>query len=507
MAPQYLAEALASAFQPINLLVLLLSTFSGLVMGMLPGLSATMAIALLTGLTYGFPAATALISLIGVYVGAISGGCQSAVLLNIPGTPASAATACDGFPMANRGEGGYAIFLATTSSMIGTLLSVVCVLTLTPVLSMFALKFVSWEFFLLAVFGTMICGSLTSNGNVLKGWIAGILGLLVSQVGMDTVNTYPRFSYGNLNLMSGIQLVPVMIGLFGFPEIIQAFTQADSEILKVTRFKISDGFRTIGRHSAAVLRSALIGVGVGIIPGVGEDVGGWLSYWASKSGSKDPESFGKGNELGVISAETGNNACIGGAIIPVMSLAVPGSAPAAVLLAAFMMHGYRPGPLLLTESPEFVYRIGVYLALAAVAMWLLALVVSRFTVKILGVNKRILMPIIYVLCVIGAFLINHQMFDVKVMFVFGLLGVLLRAVGFPSAPFLLGLILGPMADSNLRRALIISDGSLAPMFGRPICLVFLFVIAAMILSQTGLIRALKRALRLDKTAGRRGGSL
>lgn len=495
MALQYLFEAASSVLLPVNLLVLVLAVFSGLVMGMLPGLSATMAIALLTGLTYNFPKDSALISLIGVYVGSISGGCQSAILLNIPGTPASAATALDGFPMANRGDGGKAIFMATTASALGTLISVICVLTLTPLLTDFALEFVSWEFFLLAVFGTMICGSLTSNGKVLKGWMAGILGLLVSQIGMDSVNTYPRFSYGNVNLMRGIQLIPVMIGLFGFPEIVQSFTQADAKMLKMTAFKAKEAFRSIGRNMAAVVRSSFIGVGVGIIPGVGEDVGGWLSYWASKSASKDPESFGKGNETGVISAEAGNNACIGGAIIPVMSLAVPGSAPAAVLLAAFLMHGYRPGPLLLTEAPEFVYRIGTYLVFSALAMWLLALLVAKFTVKILGVNKKILMPIIYVLCVIGAYLINHMMFDVRVMFVFGLVGLLLRAIEFPSAPFLLGVILGPMADSNLRRALIISDGSLLPMLSRPICLVFLAVILGMILSQTGLFRLLKRAAK------------
>jgi len=491
MAFEYMFQAIGSVFLPLNLVVLVLATFSGLIMGMLPGLSATMAIALLTGLTYGFPKDAALISLIGVYVGSISGGCQSAILLNIPGTPASAATALDGFPMANRGDGGMAIFLATTASCIGTLISVVCVLTLTPLLTSLALEFISWEFFLLAVFGTMICGSLTSNGNVLKGWMAGILGLLVSQIGMDSVNTYPRFSYGSVNMMRGIQLIPVMIGLFGFPEIVNSFTQLDMQVLKMTPFKIKTALGRLRANIVAMIRSSFIGVGVGIIPGVGEDVGGWLSYWASKSVSKDPESFGKGNDVGVISAEAGNNACIGGAIIPVMSLAVPGSAPAAVLLAAFLMHGYRPGPLLLSESPEFVYQIGMYLVFAAIAMWIIALVISRFTVKILGVNKRILMPIIYVLCVIGAFLINHIMFDVQVMFIFGIIGLLLRSIDFPSAPFLLGVILGPMADSNIRRALIISDGSLAPMFTRPICIIFLVVILFMILSQTGLFRFVK----------------
>lgn len=496
MAFQYLGQALMVAAQPVNLLVLVLSTAAGLVMGMLPGLSATMAIALLTGLTYNFPTQTALISLVAVYVGAISGGCQSAILLNIPGTPASAATALDGFPMAKRGEGGYAIFLATTASFLGTFISVVFVLTLTPLLTSFALKFKSWEFFLLAIFGVVICGSLTAQSNPLKGWISGILGLIVAQIGLDTINTYPRFSYGNVNLMASIQLIPVMIGLFGFPEIVKAFKlSGEQNAIKADKFEFGRGFKTIRRHFVAVLRSSLIGVGVGIIPGVGEDTGGWLSYWASKSSSKHPETFGKGEELGVISAESGNNACIGGAIIPVLSLAVPGSAPAAVLLAAFLMHGYRPGPLLMTESPSFVYNVCIYLALASLTMWLVALAISKGTIKILGVRKKILMPIIFSLCVIGSYLINYNLFDIKVMFVFGLVGMVLSTLNFPAAPFLLGVILGPMADANLRRGLNLSDGSLLPLVTHPICVFFLLLILLMILSQTGLFKAIGRKIR------------
>lgn len=496
MALQYLGDAFLTLIQPLNLLVLVLSTGAGLIMGILPGLSATMAIALLTGLTYNFPTQTALISLIGVYVGSISGGCQSAVLLNIPGTPASAATALDGFPMAKKGNGGFAIFLATTSSFLGTFLSVIFVLTLTPVLTEFALKFASWEFFLLSIFGIVICGSITAQDNALKGWISGILGLLVAQIGMDTVDTFPRFCYGNVNLMATIQLIPVMIGLFGFPEIIRAFREETGEgVMKMTPFKLGLGFRTIGKNIFAIIRSAFIGVGVGIIPGVGEDTGGWLSYWATKSLSKHPETFGNGEPQGIISTETGNNACIGGAIIPVLSLAVPGSAPAAVLLAAFFMHGYRPGPLLMTESPSFVYTVCIYLAAASFAMWLIAMLISKVTVHILSVPKKVLMPIIFTLCVVGAYLINYNLFDVKVMFVFGIIGLVLSNMKFPAAPFLLGVILGPMADSNLRRGLRLSDGSLMPLVQRPICLFFLIVILLMVLAQTGLFKFLKKKLK------------
>ena len=496
MVLTYLGQALATVFAPLNIVVLLLSVGSGLVMGMLPGLSATMAIALLTGLTYNFPTQTALIAVLGIYVGSISGGCQSAILLNIPGTPASASTALDGYPMARRGEGGFAISLATTASMFGTLLSVVFVLTLTPFLTKMALKFASWEFFLLSIFGIMICGALTAQGNALKGWISGIVGLLVSVIGLDTVDTFARFSYGNVNLMSRIQLIPVMIGLFGFPEIVRSFKKEENaELVPLSKFNIGKNFRTMLKHWVAIIRSSLIGVAVGIIPGVGEDTGGWLSYWASKSTSKDPESFGTGNELGVISAETGNNACIGGALIPVLSLAVPGSAPAAVLLAAFLMHGYRPGPLLMTESPSFVYNVSVYLFASSFVMWVLAMIIARGTVRILRVEKKILMPVIFLLCVVGSYLINYNFFDIKVMFIFGLIGLALSSTNFPAAPFLLGVILGPMADSNLRRALRLSDGSFLPMFKRPISVFFLIIIAGMILAQTGVLKKLKRGTK------------
>lgn len=494
----HLLDALAIVAEPLNLAVLILATFVGLIMGILPGLSATMAIALLAGLTFGMPTDTALISLLAIYVGSISGGAQTAILLNIPGTPASAATAVDGFPMARQGKAGYAIVLAITASALGTIISVIFLLTLTPLLTQAALRFGAWEFFLLAAFGVAICGTLTARDNALKGWIAGFLGLFVAQIGLDPIGAEPRFAFGNVNLMSGIALIPIMIGLFGFPEIVKAFRASDHATLKVVKARVGAAVRTVFRNSSTVVRSSAIGTGVGIIPGVGEDVGGWLSYASTKGLNKDSESFGKGNQLGVISAESGNNAAIGGAIIPILSLAVPGSAPAAVLLAAFLMHGYRPGPLLTRESPEFLYQVGVYLALSAVVMWFLALLVMKVSVRILGLRKELLMPIIYVLCVIGSYLINYSLFDVSMMLIFGLIGMFLYEFGFPAAPFLLGVILGPMADSNLRRALVLSEGSWLPMFERPISLMFLVLIVIVLAAQLGTFQKIKKLISPGK---------
>jgi putative tricarboxylic transport membrane protein len=486
MEMQYLLHALNLLASPEAAITLVLSVFFGIVVGMLPGLTATMAVALLTGLTYKTSPDMAILSLIGVYVGAISGGCQSAILLNIPGTPASAATAQDGYPMGQQGKGGLAIFLATSASALGTLGSVVFLLFLTPLLTSFALKFGSWEFFLLAVFGIMICGQLASGGDPLKGWIAGILGLLASLVGLDGLQGVPRFSFDNIDLMAGFSLIPIMIGLFGFPEIVAAFKKKTAIVGEMQRIDYKEGIRILARNWETIIRSTFIGVMVGIIPGVGEDVGGWLSYWAARMRSKVRALFGKGNPEGVIAAESGNNACIGGAIIPILSLAVPGSAPAAVLMAAFWLHGLRPGPLMMTETPGFLYTVAIYLIASSLIMWALGLLISRFTVKILQVSPQLLMPVVFLFCVVGSYVINDRIFDVWVMFAFGFVGLFLSHMKFPSAPFLLGVILGPMADTNLRRALTLSDGSILPFFTRPICLFFAVIIVLMIAAQMGL---------------------
>ena len=492
MAIEYITETLYSLVTPVNLLTLVLAVFFGLIVGVLPGLTSTMAIALLTGLTYGISSETAILSLIGVYVGAISGGVQTAILLNIPGTPASAATAVDGYKIGQRGEAGLGIFLGNASAFLGTLFGAVFVLVLTPLLAIAALKFGSWEFFLLAVFGIMICGSLTSGGDSLKGWISGLIGLFVAQIGLDAMNAYPRFSYDSIALMAGIPLIPVMIGLFGFPEIVNGFKGEEMKMVKeVINLRVKKGISIIKKNMPTIFRSGFLGVSVGIIPGVGEDVAGWLSYWAAKMRSKNKDEFGKGAYEGVIAAETGINATIGGNLIPVLTLAVPGSTSSAVLLAALWLHGYRPGPLLMTETPGFIYTISLYLVFSAFVMLILGLLISRYTVRVLRIDKKILMPIVFVFCAVGSFVIDNSINSVYMMFIFGILGLLLSKMDYPAAPFLLGVVLGPMADSSLRRALVLSDGSLLPFLTRPLSLVFVIGIVLMILAQLNVFSKLK----------------
>ncbi len=498
MSLEYIMQALSVAFSPIGIAAIIISVFLGLIFGMLPGLTATMGVALLTGITYSFDGPLAVLVLIGVYVGAISGGCQSAILLNIPGTPASAATAMEGHPLAKQGKGSLAIFVANASSFFGTLLSVVCVMLFTPLLTNIALKFNSHEMFLLAVFGIVICGNLTSGGNPLKGWIAGFVGLLISQVGRDTVNSVARFCFGSINLSGGISLLPVMIGLFGFPEIINAFNPQRRDLIRVDKFNAKEGFAVLLRNKLNIVRSSLLGVCMGAIPGVGEDTGGWLAYWAEKKKSRPGSKWGQGEINGVVSAEAGNNAAVGGAIIPVLSLAIPGSAPAAVLLAAFWMHGYRPGPLMMKDTPEFLYYVVIFMIVAAIVMWAIASNMSRLTVRVLQVDNRVLMPIIFICCVIGAFVVNNRIFDVYLMFFFGLLGVAMQYMGYPSAPFLLGVILGNMADENLRRALILHKGSLLPFVSRPISIFFIVFILALVLPQIPAVNKLIKSMRAKR---------
>lgn len=496
----YILDALAVVCSLQGIAVLFVSVFLGLIFGMLPGLTATMAVALLTGLTYSFDGGLAVLSLLGVYVGSISGGSQAAILLNIPGTPASAATALDGHPIAREGRGALAIFVANHASFFGTLIGTACVAVLTPIISGIALKFQSHEMFLLCVFGIIICGSLTSGGRPIKGWIAGFLGLLVAMVGRDTVHSFPRFSFGNMNLTASISLLPVMIGLFGFPEIVNSFSAADRTVLSIQKFDKKEGWGVLKRNKLNIVRSALMGMAMGAIPGVGEDTGGWLAYWSEKKSYKS-DKWGKGEINGVVAAESGNNAAVGGAIIPVLSLAIPGSAPAAVLLAAFWMHGYRPGPLLMSETPQFLYLVVVCMAAASLVMILIANNMAKLTVRVLQVDQRILMPIVFVCCVIGAFVVNNRMFDIKLMFVFGLLGIVLSYMHYPSAPFLLGVVLGNTADENLRRALMLHNGSILPFLTRPICIFFLLFIALLIVQQLPCYPRIKEKLFTRRRKG------
>jgi putative tricarboxylic transport membrane protein len=483
--PYYILLEIWKLLTPITLFHVLWATFVGTVVGMLPGLTATMGIALLTGLTFGMDPKYAIVILLCVYVGAITGGSRSSVLLNIPGTPANAAACLDGFPLAQRGEAGSAIGLSSTSSFIGTLFGIMCLAFFTPLLGRIALQFQSWEFTWLAIFGIIVCGNLTAPKDPLKGWIAGFFGLLLSLVGQEGIAAYSRFSFGFDQMRGGFSLIPVLVGVYGVAEVLSVMRETLLVEIPKQIGRILPRIRDLLTHWKHILRSGVIGVIIGAIPGVGEDVASWVSYDFAKRSSKTPEQFGRGSREGLIAAETGDNACIGGAIIPVLSLAVPGSAPAAVLLGAMWLHGIRPGPLLMIESPNYIWEITAMLILAAAASLLISLSAVRLQIKILMIPRAVLMPIVFALCVIGSFAINVRIFDLWVMLAFGLLGYAMRRYDYPAAPLVLGVILGDMLDVNLRRALIRTDADLTPFFTRPISLILLAVTLLTIVARVG----------------------
>lgn len=487
-----LGQNIISLITPINIVLFSGCSIAGIIFGCLPGLTASIGIALLTGFTYGVDTETAMVMLMSIYVGAIYGGSISAVLIGIPGTGSAAATVLDGNVLARRGEAGKALSLATIASFIGTLFGMLCLAMFTPLLLKLSLNFTSVEYTLLAIFGITICGSLTSAGEPIKGWIAGFIGLFISTIGFDSIFSYPRFTYGAISLLGGVNFVPAMIGLFGLPAVfISLSSELKSTSASVIEKEQNSVYSLIKEHLGLILRSGIIGSFIGTIPGVGEDVAAWLSYDTAKKSSKHPEEFGNGSYEGVIAAETANNACIGGAMIPLLSLGVPGSGPCAVLLGALTLHGIRTGPMLEISNPGFILKMCAIIILAAFFMRFGGLLFSKIAPKLLSVPTFILMPIVGVLCVIGSYAIYVTKVDIYVMFFMGLLGYAFEKQKYPAAPTVLGVILGSLLDSNFRRSLMASNGSLVNFVTRPIALIILCFIAISLFIQTDLYKRLK----------------
>ncbi|MFT6873964.1 MAG: putative tricarboxylic transport membrane protein [Granulosicoccus sp.] len=485
-----LAEALAGLMTPMSLFHVAWATLLGIFVGSLPGLTATMGVALLTTLTYTLERDPAILVLICMYVGAIYGGSRSAILLNIPGTPASAATALDGYPLAQRGQASYAMALATAGSAMGTLVGIALLVLLAPPLAEIALNFGSFEFFWLALFGIIISAQLTAGTSQLKGYIAGLLGLMVAMIGSEGIHAHVRFNMGISDLNGGIALIPAMVGAFGFAEVLTVMWRPPGKLIdpESAYARTLPRLADLWRLKFTIGRSGIIGTLVGIIPGVGEDIGAWASYAVAKKLSKSRDQFGHGSTEGLTAAETGNSAVVPGALIPALTLAVPGSAPAAVLIAALFIHGVRPGPMIMIEQPDFIYSVAAMLVLATIAIAIYGVTLTRVFVLILKVPRELLMPVVFTLCVIGPYALTQRVFDIWVMLIFGVLGFVLRRMNYPMAPLVLGIILGSLLDKSLRRGLTLSNGELTPFFARPISLGFALVIGMTILLSIPLVR-------------------
>ncbi|PFG06792.1 putative tricarboxylic transport membrane protein [Bacillus sp. es.034] len=468
-----LLQALPNLLDIKVILILIAGVVVGTAIGSLPGLTATMGVALILPITFGMGAVTGILLLVGVYFGSIYGGSIAAILLNTPGTPASAATAIDGYAMAQRGLAYKALTVSTLSSVIGGVISVIVLILVAPQLAVFALKFSAPESFALAVFGLSIISSIAGR-SLIKGFIMCFVGLLIASIGMDPVGGFPRFNFGSTNLMSGANFIAIMIGLFAASQAFQ--TVEDSlktstiiqEIHKV-KLKWSE-FKSL---IVTILRSSGIGTFIGMIPGAGGDISCFVAYGEAKRFARKTDKFGEGEIKGVAAPEAANNATTGGAMIPLLTLGIPGDAVTAVMLGALMVQGLQPGPLLFEQHPDVVYTLFLGMLLANVLILVIGLPAIRLFVKVLSVPKIVIASIILILCVIGSYALGNNMFDVWVMLIAGLVGYFMNKHDYPASPVILALILGPMMESNFRRSLLIGEGDVFIFFTRPISAVLI----------------------------------
>ncbi len=483
---------------PLNLILVTAGTAIGLFVGAMPGLSATMAIALLLPLTFPLPTASGLSLLASLYMGAMYGGSIAAILLRTPGTPAAAATVLDGYPMAQKGLAGKALGVSLVASFIGGLISSIALLTVAPILGQVALQFGPVELFAVAVLGLTIIASL-SRGSTILGLLSGSIGVLLAMVGMDNITGTPRFTFGNINLFGGISFIVALIGLFSIPQAIRLIENKAVAERKTVVNSITDKmlptwveFRSM---ATTIVRSSFIGIFTGVIPGTGGDTACWFGYNEAKRFSKEKDKFGTGYPEGVAAAEAANNAVVGGSLIPTISLGIPGSSSTAVLMGGLMVHGVMPGPTLMTEYADITYTLIWAVMLANFAVLGVGLLLTRMSIHVTRIKDTIMAPLIIVLCVIGSFSINNNIFDVILMLGFGLLGYVMDRLKIPTAPLVVGLILGNLFNSSLHQSLLISHGSWMIFLTSPISAVLLAVALLSILQDTPVFRWLLRAFK------------
>ncbi|MEQ8390740.1 MAG: tripartite tricarboxylate transporter permease [Thalassospira sp.] len=465
-----------NALTPLNILMALGGVVLGTVIGALPGLSATMAVAVLVPFTFTMDPATGLIALGAIYTGAIYGGAYAAILVNTPGTPSAIATTFDGFPMAKRGDGSLAVTLATLASVFGGLVGGVFLLLLSPPLAKVALAFGPPEYFWLAIFGLTLISAL-SVGNTLKGLLGGCVGLMLAMVGVAVVGGDIRFTMGTHMLLGGFDIVSALIGLYCIPVLIDLVATPDPH-LKVEQgnrgIRLREAFGIAWSSKFNVLRSSLIGTVIGVLPGAGGSIAGLVSYSEARRSSKHPETFGNGAPDGIIATESANNATVGGGFIPTLVLGIPGTPPDAVILGALLVQGIKIGPTLFTQQGDIVYTFIFGLLIATALMLPAGLLIGRYAYKsIASIPKTLLVPTIAFLTVVGSFAIHSNLHDVQMMLALGVIGWLLNRCGFAPSPIVLGLVLGQIAEQGFVQSYLIGNatGNLTGMFfGRPISL-------------------------------------
>lgn len=460
---------LGAALQPQNLLYCFFGVFVGTLIGVLPGIGALAAISLLLPVTYYMPPAAAIIMLAGTYYGAQYGGSTASILLNLPGTPASAVACLDGYPMAKQGKAGVALFLTTIASFIGSILGVVALIILSPAIAELALKFGPAEYFALMVMG-LIAASTLSTGSPVKGLAMVVLGLLLGTVGTDVNSGVARFHFGLTPLMDGINLVALAMGVFGIAEVVSSINRADHGEVKekISLRSMLPKDNEMRQSWLPMLRGTGVGGFLGALPGTGTSLASFLAYAVEKRIAKDPSRFGKGAPEGLVASESANNSAAQTAFIPTLSMGIPGDAVMALMLGALVMHGIQPGPMLISDQPTIFWGLIVSFVIGNILLVILNLPMISLWVSILRIPYNALYPLILVFIALGVFSVNNNTFDIVVVSVIAVMGYLMAVLRFDAAPMLLGFVLGPMMEENLRRALILADGRFMTFIERPI---------------------------------------
>lgn len=471
---------IASVFgSPLCLGLIFIGVGIGIIFGAVPGLTATTAIAMFLPVTFALPITPSISLLIALYIGGISGGLISAILLNMPGTPSSIATCFDGRPLALKGQAGKALGVGIVFSFIGTILSILVLIGIAEPLASITIKFGPWEYFGVTFFSLSLIAGL-SGKNIIKGLMTAVLGMMFATVGSAPIDGSMRFTFGTNALSAGFQTMTVLVGLYAIGEVLDTagLLQSGRDPKVETNVKIKGigfSFAEFKSQIFNMLRSTLIGIGIGILPGIGGGTSNLIAYSAAKNSSKNPEEFGTGIIDGVVASETANNATIGGAMIPLLTLGIPGDAVTAMLLGGFVIQGVQPGPLIFTNNASVVYGVFAAMIIASIMMLFWAFAGMRLFIRLLRVPKNYLLPVIMVLCMVGAFALNNRTFDVWAILFFGLVGYALQKAKFPLPPLILGFVLGGTFETNLRRGLQVSGGSFMGLFQSPIALVFFAV--------------------------------
>jgi putative tricarboxylic transport membrane protein len=481
----------------IDLLALTaLGTFLGIYIGAIPGLSVTMAVSILISFTFSWEVYNALALMVGVFMGGVYGGSRTAILLNIPGAPSAIATALDGFPMAQKGEAGRAIGLSTVMSVVGGFVGIIILSIAAPNISEFALTFQPRDYMMLGIMGILLVGSL-SGESLTKGIFAGAFGMLIGTVGLDPLTAEERFTFGVVELWNGINPVAVMIGMFGLSEALMQLHHLDKQAIKQKLDKIIPSWGDVKKYLPLSLQTSTIGTIIGALPGTGGDIAALISYDYAKRTTKKPEvPFGQGAKEGLIAPESANNAAVGGAYIPMLTLGIPGDAVTAVFIGALFIHGLNPGPLLLIERPEMFWMTVGNLTLANIFVLIFGLTGIKIFSKIVECPKGLLIPMIFMLSIVGAYAINTSIADVWWMIAFGVLGYFMKLYGFQVGPVILGVILARLVDENWRRAIISERESLpdffANLFASPLSVALFTIIVLAVVTQTPLMKLIKR---------------